>query len=312
MSDGRWTFVHVADMQPGSPRSFRFRPAWLENWHAAMEQIRDQQPELVLVGGDLTRDGSIHRWELEQARDDLQSMEIPYHVVPGNMDTGNKHAPAQGSYDERDDLSLNITTEQLEQFESVFGRHNWTVDHRNARFTGFCDMLIGSGLPSEKELWRWLASLAELPPVDHHVVVMHYALFADELDEPTWDITRRETYLDWYFTIDRPHRLKLWEVFRRIGVTRVISGHIHCRRTDEHVVDGIALDWAPATCGGQWADRWADGDTTPGFTRYDVDGTDIRKTFVALDPPSTRTDGYGPGGHPKPEARDYSKAWEQS
>ena len=29
---GSWTFGHVADIQVGSPRSFRFAPAWNENW----------------------------------------------------------------------------------------------------------------------------------------------------------------------------------------------------------------------------------------------------------------------------------------
>ena len=29
-----WTFVHIADMQPGSPRSFRYNPNWDDNSQA--------------------------------------------------------------------------------------------------------------------------------------------------------------------------------------------------------------------------------------------------------------------------------------
>ena len=52
-----WTFVHVTDIHVGSPKSFRFQPALNENWHTAREQILEIQPDLLLVGGDLTRDG---------------------------------------------------------------------------------------------------------------------------------------------------------------------------------------------------------------------------------------------------------------
>mgnify|MGYP007065725197 CR=1 FL=1 len=34
-----WMFLHVADMQPGSPRSFRFEPAYAENWRTARGQM---------------------------------------------------------------------------------------------------------------------------------------------------------------------------------------------------------------------------------------------------------------------------------
>ena len=49
-----------------------------------------------------------------------------------------------------------------------------------------------------------------------------------------------------------------------------------------------------------------------GFYVYDVDGKKMTRQFVPLEKVSKRTDGYGPGGHPKPEARDYSLAWEKS
>jgi hypothetical protein len=304
-----WRFVYVADMQPGSPKSFRFRPAWAENWQTARRQIMELRPEFMLVGGDVTRDGSIHRWELEEMKADFDAMSVPYHVIPGNMDTGNKHTRRQGPDPQRDDVGLNITPPQIRQFESVFGPSHWSFLHHNVRVSGFCDMLLGSGLPEERDLWAWLEDQKRLPRAEHHLWLMHYALFVDALDEPVFDIADPEQYLSWYFCVEQSCRDRLLALFQATGATRVLTGHIHCRKDFEAA--GIRFDLAPATSGAQWTDHWPDGDGTLGFFLYEVDGPRLTKTFVPLETVSARTDGYGPGGHPRPEARDYSLAWKR-
>lgn len=303
-----WTFVHAADIQVGSPRSFRFAPAWNENWQTARERIVRINPDLLLVGGDLTRDGNIHRYELENIKADLDSLPFPCHVIPGNMDTGNKHTRVTGAMQGRDDVSLNITSAQVAQFSSVFGPLWWSFVHRGVRFSGFCDMLVNSGLPEEAEMWAWMDSLSRLPRAKHHVWIMHYALFVDDPREPNFDITDDGQYLDWYFGVDEPGRIRLMDVFKATGADIVISGHIHCRRT--RLVEGIRFDYAPATCFHQWGDKWEDGDPTLGFLKYDVTDAGINCTFVPLERLSTAK-GYGPGGHPLPETMDYSLAWEK-
>ncbi len=302
----KWTFVHVADIQVGSPRSFRFAPAWNDNWQTAREQIVEIDPEFLLVGGDLTRDGYIHQWELQSIKTDLDSLPFPVHVIPGNMDTGNKYTDIDGARKDRYDPDLNITLESIDRFESVFGPVWWSFVHKNLRVSAFCDMLLGSGLPREKELWQWLEAQTTTQQPNHHIWMMHYALFADSLDEPNWDITRANQYLGWYFTIDQPWRSRLMQIFKQTETDRVITGHIHCRK--DHVTDGIAFDLAAATCFSQWEDKWQDGDPRLGFYRYDVYNDRIEKTFIPLKRLSDR-EGYGPGGHPAPEERDYSKAW---
>jgi len=304
-----WSFVYVSDMQPGSPKSFRFNPAWLDNWQTARKQIIEIKPDFILIGGDVTRDGSIHKWELEDMKADFDTMGIPYHVIPGNMDTGNKHTDKQGPDSTRDDIGINITSEQIRQFESVFGPSQWTFVHKNVRVSGFCDILVGSGLPEEKELWKWLDEQKRLHRSAHHLWLMHYALFIDTMDDPSFDIGNPDQYFDWYFCVDQNNRERLMELFKSTGATRVITGHIHCRK--DHFTNGIHFDLAPATCGSQWTNRWPDGDGTEGFFRYDVEDDRMTKTFVPLEKVSKRMDGYGPGGHPKPEARDYSLAWEK-
>jgi hypothetical protein len=304
-----WTFIAAADMQPGSPKSFRYQPAFAENWRTARRQIIERKPEFLLIAGDVTRDGSIHPWELKEMKADLDGMGLPYRAIPGNMDTGNKHADRQGAWDSRDDVSLNITANQVRRFETVFGPTSWTFDHKNVRVSGFCDMLLGSGLPEEQTLWNWLEEQAERPKAEHSLWLMHYAMFIDRPDEPAFDMTKNEEYAAWYFCIDQGSRDRLMGILRKAGTTRVITGHVHCRK--EYVVDGIHFDLAPGIAMGQWGTRWPDGDATLGFLEYTVDGKRMDKRFVPLESVSKRSDGYGPGGHPKPEARDYSLAREK-
>ena len=303
-----WQFIYIADIQVGSPRSFRFAPSWNENWQTARRQIIDIDPDFLLIGGDLTRDGNLHKFELEAIKADLDQLPFPYHVIPGNMDTGNKYTHVQGARDDRNDISLNMTSDDLKQFEEVFGKSAWSFTHKGVRVSGFCDMLINSGLPEEADLWNWLEKQKENPSEQYHIWLMHYALFIDKLDEKPFSITNPDEYLLWYFSIDEPGRSRLFEIFKATGATNVITGHIHCRKVHEY--DGIRFDLAPATCVGQLESHWQDGDTTLGFLRYDVSEESIDCNFIPLEKVSTQK-GYGPTGHPKPEERDYLLAWEK-
>lgn len=304
-----WTLAVAADMQPGSPKSYRFRPAFLDNWRTAREQIARLAPELLLIGGDLTRDGSLHRWEMAEMKADLDALGIPWHAIPGNMDTGNKHTRRNGFNPERRDTELNVTPQQVAQYESVFGPSRWSVMHRGLRATGFCDMLLGSGLPEERDLWAWLESLRPEPGQGDHLFLTHYAFFIDGIEEETFDIGRADQYFQWYFGLDRPVRERLLSAGRRCGLTRAVSGHIHCRH--EAAAGGVDFDYAPGIAFPQWGDRGPGWDPALGFLAYQVrDGRITGKRFVPLERVSRRADGYGPGGHPHPEMRDYSLAWE--
>lgn len=304
-----WTFVVAADPQAGSPRSFRYAPAWVENWRTALDQIRAIGPEFMAIAGDLVRDG-FHRTELVEFRQGLDSLPFPVRVIAGNMDTGNKTADHNSarrlqSRGQFTDLELNISSAKLARFADVFGPAWWTFAHRNVRVSGVTDMVINSGLPEEAAFWEWADGLASLPAADHHVWVLHYAPFVDQPDEANWDIEDPAHWLDWYFCIDRPGRDRLLALVRRLAgrvSTRVISGHIHCRRSQ--VFDGVFYDKAPATSFHQWADRWPDGDPALGFLRYDVSDDGLACAFVPLTRESTAAS-RGPGGHPNPAFYEY-------
>lgn len=99
-------------------------------------------------------------------------------------------------------------------------------------------------------------------------------------------------------------RRTVMEAYKKAAVTHVLSGHIHCRRPPIEV-DGVTYYKGPSTTFPQFGDHWDDGDDTLGFQLFTVSANGIRYSFVPLETVSTRTDGWGPGGHPKPEVRIY-------
>jgi predicted MPP superfamily phosphohydrolase len=303
-----WSFLHVSDLQPGSLRSFRFNPAQNENGMTAYRQLSAiTDADLLIVGGDLTRDGSFHDFEYEEAKAKLDALPYPYRAIPGNMDTCNKHTPVPGATG-RDDPRLNVTQHQLDNFAKFFGEFPWSFVHKNVRFSGFYAAVAATGYPHEARMWEWLENeLPNLEPTEHHVMNMHYTLFFDDLNEPNWDITTKDEYQRWYFTIDNPHRSRMFEAFKASNVEIVTSGHIHCRRP-EQVVEGIRFYRCAGIAMRQWEDAWPDSEPALGFYRFDVTDEGICDTFMPLEFESKAEGAYGKGGHPHAEERDYSLA----
>ena len=138
-----WTFLHVNDSHMGTARSYRFRPAINKRWAAIKQQMAAIDADLLLHGGDLTRDGETHEFEYLQAREDLDDLPFPTFVIPGNMDVGNKHAGENGdkskgprSWDWHDP-DLNMTGRRLDLFSSYFvlstNIRNWSQKEYKTR-----------------------------------------------------------------------------------------------------------------------------------------------------------------------------------
>ncbi|MCA9141307.1 MAG: metallophosphoesterase [Planctomycetaceae bacterium] len=318
MSDREWTFLHVNDSHMGTARSYRFRPAVNQRWAAIKRQMAAIDADLLLHGGDLTRDGETHEFEYLQAREDLDTLPFPSFVIPGNMDVGNKHATQNGrkrKWEDRGlgwhDPDLNMTEARLRLFSTYFGPIHWTFMHRDVRFTGFFAAVAGTGLPQEERLWRLLESLKKLPRAKHHVAVMHYWPFMESPDEPAWDLTNADEYDNWYFSIDPPHRQRLWDSLQAAGVEILFCGHVHTGRPVQ-LVDGIRVYRTQAAGNtGQLAERWPGADTRFGFHRCHVTALGIDVQFVPGDDQCEEFGTFGPLGHPPVDQRDYSVAQEQ-
>ena len=315
--DEKWTFLHANDSHMGTPRSYRFRPAVNQRWAAIKRQMSVTGADLLLHGGDFTRDGETHEFELQQAKEDLDSLPFPTFSIPGNMDVGNKHTYKDGNNRkwaklglDWNDVEQNMTAKRLDLYSSHFGPIHWTFLYRDVRFTGFFAGVAGSGLPHEDRLWRLLERIPDLPPARHHVAMMHYWPFMEQPDEPDWDITNPDHYDNWYFSIGQPHRSRLWQLLQDARVDILFCGHVHTGRPVQ-VVDGIRLyRTQPAGNTSQLAERWTDADVRFGFQRCEVTENGIDVEFVPGEDQCEEFGTYGPMGHPQVEERDYSVARE--
>ena len=311
-----WTFLHVNDSHMGTARSYRFRPAVNQRWAAIKRQMSSIDADLLLHGGDLTRDGDTHEFEFRQAAEDLETLPFPAFIIPGNMDVGNKHTFENGEKLrwkglEWNDPDWNMTERRLDLFSSYFGPINWTFMHRDVRFTGFYAAVAGTGFPHEERMWSMLERLPDLPRAERHVAVMHYWPFMETLDEPAWDLTKGEEYDNWYFSIDPPHRQRLWDALKAANVEILFCGHVHTGRPVQ-VVDGIRIyRTQPAGNTAQLSERWPETDTRFGFQRCNVTEAGIEVTFIPGDDQCEEFGTFGPLGHPTVDQRDYSAAQEQ-
>jgi len=306
-----WRLVHVNDHHLGTARSYRYRPAMTARWQAIRRQMIALEPELLLVGGDLTRDGDTHEFEYLNAREDLDSLPFPSFVIPGNMDVGNKHTDRESGRADRSDIALNMTSDRLSLFAGYFGPIQWSFLHRGVRFTGFYAAVAGSGLREEERFWRFIERLPELPRADQHVAMMHYWPWIDTPDEPSWDIAKREDYHPFYFSIDQPHRARLLEALQAAGVTVLLCGHVHTGRPVERLGEMRIYKTPAAGNTAQMTDRWPEVETRQGFQLCEVGPDRISVTFMPAEHQGPETGGWGPGGHPRLSARDYSLAQEQ-
>ena len=77
---------------------------------------------------------------------------MPYYLVPGNHDVGEKIHPALPKINAK----VSITKHAIDQYEQHFGRQRYSFEHGGCLFLVINTMLMNSGLEEEQEQWDWL------------------------------------------------------------------------------------------------------------------------------------------------------------
>jgi len=77
---------------------------------------------------------------------------MPYYLVPGNHDVGEKIHPALPKINDK----VSITKDAIDQYEQHFGRQRYSFEHGGCLFLAINTMLMNSGLEEEQEQWDWL------------------------------------------------------------------------------------------------------------------------------------------------------------
>ena len=138
--------------------------------------------------------------------------EMPYYLVPGNHDIGEKLHPALPKINDK----VSITKRAIEQYEQHFGRQRYSFEHEGCLFLVINTMLLNSKLEEEQEQWDWLEKTLFDNAGKRVFVFAHYPLYLSARDEP-----------DYYDNIDEPARARLIELLEHYKVEGYYAGHVH-------------------------------------------------------------------------------------
>ena len=202
----------------------------------AIERIKDERPALVLIVGDLTKDGekASHIYVKEKL-DELEGFKIPSLVIPGNHDFGTAGAKIYGA---TTSPAETITKDEFAALYENYGygkKDGCNYDRLENTLTYACEpirglMVIGvdtgtDGKLSESTLdWICLKAAASRAIGKQVIVMMHHPLIPH--------ITGGEAFSETVSVYD-------YETVRNrladSGVCAVFSGHFH--------TSDIAMDW---------------------------------------------------------------------
>jgi 3',5'-cyclic AMP phosphodiesterase CpdA len=141
-----------------------------------------------------------------------ETLSMPYYLVPGNHDIGEKLFPALPELDER----ITITKRNIGQYEQHFGRQRFSFQHQECLFIVINSMLINSGLNDEREQWDWLEQTLADHAGKRVFVFSHYPLYLSGIHERAH-----------YDNIDEPGRSRMLGLLRPFKVEGFYAGHVH-------------------------------------------------------------------------------------
>ena len=203
-------------------------PEATANWDAVVDHVARRAPDLVVHAGDVSADGSRRTDDLAYARAQLDRLDAPLAVIPGNHDVGDLPGPGSSP-------GPPVHAESIALFRAVFGADRFSVPVGRWRVVGIDAQACGAGGDVEASHWAWLdGALASLAPATPVVVVSHRPVMPGpgDREHPARHI--------------RPDaRARLVDLLAGVDTRLVVSGHVHERLRH----DGAGLDqlWVPTT-----------------------------------------------------------------
>ncbi|MBT4889702.1 MAG: hypothetical protein HON65_09135, partial [Rhodospirillales bacterium] len=180
-----------------------------------IERVNSMNPDFVVHLGDITHPTPIEPAYGEAALAFHKASEIfsmPYYLVPGNHDIGEKLHPALPELD----TTITITKRNIGLYEQHFGRQRYSFQHNECLFIVINSMLINSGLKEEGEQWDWLEQALEKHAGDRVFVFSHYPLYLSAKDE-----------FEHYDNVDEPGRSRMLDLLGQHNVEGFYAGHVH-------------------------------------------------------------------------------------
>jgi 3',5'-cyclic AMP phosphodiesterase CpdA len=207
----------------------RARPFFQPNFACVARHLAASRCDLVINTGDIALDGAERPDDLWFAREQHETLGVPFRVIPGNHDLGDNpvpgHAPRQA-----------ITDGRRAAYRAVFGEDWWSIDREGWRLVGLNAQLLGSGLPVEEEQWAFLRDSFASAGARSVALFTHKPLFLADADE-TPDV--------WYRYVARGPRQRLLDLSNGARVRVIACGHVHQHRRAMH--DDSEHVWAPSS-----------------------------------------------------------------
>ena len=244
-------------------------PGLIANFQAVSEHIDASRPDLVINTGDVSFDGPTSRDDVAFAKSLHAALPVDCRYIPGNHDIGD-NPTALGPAPKPP-----VTEAHRQQFCDIIGEDHWSFDAAGWRFIGFNSLVMNSGLGFEAEQFDWLASdIAEVngKPV---ALFIHKPLFLNLPDDPELP----ETSIRY---VPQPARARLIEMFGRVDLRLIASGHVHQRR--DFTFHHIRHVWAPSVgfrINDQRQDRIAIKETGLVEYRFAPDSFEVRHIRAA-------------------------------
>ena len=223
-----YRLIQVADLHLGAGHEHH-----LDNWRKVVTWVAREQPDMVVVNGDLAMGNPDDDTDHAYARKQVDLLSVPHRSLPGNHDVGDNVLSGK--------MAQKVNAERVARFRRHHGEDHWAYAAAGWGFIGLNAQWFGSdGQPAEAEQWDWLErSLTEFAGM-RIALFIHKPLFLDHPAEPDpQDAGRRQSCLD------LASRTRLLALARPHGVKLISSGHKHQTRTFS--LDGIYHFWGPST-----------------------------------------------------------------
>ena len=192
-------------------------PGLIANFEAIGDHIDAGRPDLVVNTGDVSFDGPTSRDDVAFAKGLHDALPVSCRYLPGNHDIGD-NPTAIGPAPKPP-----VNEAHRGQFCEIIGEDHWSFEACGWRFIGLNSLVMNSGLPFEAQQFDWLASEISRTNGGPVALFLHKPLFLNQPDDPETP----ETSIRY---VPQPARARLIEMFGKVDLRLVASGHVHQRR----------------------------------------------------------------------------------
>ncbi len=184
-------------------------------YEGVVERVNAMNPAFVVHLGDMADPVPVsekYDASAQVFQKTSRPFSVPYHVVPGNHDIGEKLHKALPHLDDQ----VSITRSSITQYEQTHGPSRYYFEHEGCLFVLLNTLLLNSGFDEEQEQWEWLSRTLTENPGKRVFVLTHYPMYLAARDEP-----------DFYDNLEEPARTRLIDLLQHHKVEAYFAGHVH-------------------------------------------------------------------------------------